>query len=106
MGTIKVGTAEVGPGEIGTGRIPVTNLAAGAAIDIPVIVINGARDGPCLWIDGVIHGDEPEGTLTCHILRREIDPRTLAGSVVDTSARRACDVAGPAGLSRRHAGNL
>ena len=82
MSKIKVGTAEAGPGEIGTGRIPVTNLAAGAAIDIPVIVINGAEDGPCLWIDGVIHGDEPEGTLVCHILRREIDPKTLAGSVV------------------------
>ena len=48
----------------------------------PVIVINGADDGPCLWIDGVIHGDEPEGTLMCHLLRREVDPATLAGSLV------------------------
>ena len=82
MGTLGVGTAQAGPGEIATGRIPVTQLAGGGAADIPVIVINGAEDGPCLWIDGVIHGDEPEGTLACHLLRRELDPRTLTGSVV------------------------
>ncbi len=82
MSSIRVGTAEAGPGDSATGRIKVTNLAGGASLDIPVIVINGAKDGPCLWIDGVIHGDEPEGTLTCHLLRRELDPQTLAGSVV------------------------
>ncbi len=82
MATITVGTAAAAPGEVATGRIPVTHMAGGAPIDIPVIVINGAADGPCLWIDGVIHGDEPEGTLMCHMLRRELDPQTLSGSVV------------------------
>ena len=77
-----VGTATAAPGEIATGRIEVTAMAGGASLGIPVIVINGAREGPCLWIDGVIHGDEPEGTLMCHLLRREVDPATLAGSLV------------------------
>ena len=82
MSAITVGSATAAPGESATGRIEVTTMAGGAALDIPVIVINGAEDGPCLWVDGVIHGDEPEGTLMCHLLRREVDPATLAGSLV------------------------
>ena len=82
MNAITVGTATAGPGGSATGRIEVTTMAGGAALDIPVIVINGAGDGPCLWVDGVIHGDEPEGTLMCHLLRREVDPATLSGSLV------------------------
>ena len=82
MSTISVGTATAAPGETATGRIEVTTLADGGVLDIPVIVINGAGDGPCLWVDGVIHGDEPEGTLMCHLLRREVDPAALAGSLV------------------------
>jgi predicted deacylase len=47
-----------------------------------VIVINGARPGRVLWVDGAIHGDEPEGTLACHILRREVAPKALSGTLV------------------------
>ena len=82
MSGVRVGTAAAEPGGSAAGRIEVTSLAGGAALDVPVVVVNGAEDGPCLWIDAAIHGDEPEGTLMCHILRREIDPRTLAGAVV------------------------
>lgn len=80
--SITVGTATAAPGESATGRIEVTALAGGASVGIPVIVVNGVREGPCLWVDGAIHGDEPEGTLMCQLLRREVDPRRLAGSLV------------------------
>lgn len=78
MGICKVGTAKAKPGESATGVISVP----GSRVEIPVIVINGVKDGPCLWVDGAIHGDEPEGSWTCHILRREVDPKKLAGSLV------------------------
>jgi predicted deacylase len=78
MGVIKVGTAKAKPGTTATGVIAVP----GSSVEIPVIVINGVKDGPCLWIDGAIHGDEPEGPLMCHILRREVDPEKLAGTLV------------------------
>lgn len=79
---ITVGTAQAAPGSVATGVIPVSRLAGGTPLEIPVIVINGAHDGPCLWIDGAIHGDEPEGPLMCHILRREVNPSDLHGSLV------------------------
>lgn len=78
MGVVKVGTAKAKPGSEATGVIAVP----GSSVEIPVIVINGAKDGPCLWIDGAIHGDEPEGPLACHLLRREVNPEKLAGSLV------------------------
>ena len=82
MGTIKVGTARAKPGTVATGVIPVSHLAGGGELEMPVIVINGVKDGPCLWVDGAIHGDEPEGPLMCHILKREVNPEKLAGSLV------------------------
>ena len=48
MTTITVGTATASPGETTTGRIEVTIMAGGASLGMPVIVINGAKDGPCL----------------------------------------------------------
>lgn len=79
---LTVGTAQAAAGSVATGAIPVSKLAGGTPLEIPVIVINGAHDGPCLWVDGAIHGDEPEGPLMCHILRREVDPAELHGSLV------------------------
>lgn len=78
MGVIKVGTARAKPGTVATGVIAVP----GSNVEIPVVVINGAKDGPCLWVDGAIHGDEPEGPLMCHNLRREVNPEKLSGSLV------------------------
>ena len=82
MSSLVVGTAEAGPGTRAVGVIPVTQLPGGRSLDIPVIVINGAEDGPCLWLDGAIHGDEPEGTLACHMIDAELDPTVMRGNVV------------------------
>lgn len=82
MGTVTVGSATATPGSVATGAIPVSKLAGGSSLEIPVIVINGRGDGPCLWVDGAIHGDEPEGPLACHLLKREVNPQELSGTLV------------------------
>lgn len=82
MPELTVGTAAAAPGTRARGVIEVTTLPGGRPLDIPVIVLNGAEDGPCVWVDAVIHGDEPEGTLACHMLDAELDPARLRGSVV------------------------
>lgn len=80
--TVTVGTATAKPGEIVRGVIPVTELAGGSKVEIPVVIINGAKGGSTFWVDGAIHGDEPEGPLACQIAMREIDPAQLSGTVV------------------------
>jgi len=80
--TVTVGTAIASPGSVARGTIPVTTLAGDTPLGIPVVVINGTQPGPCFWVDGAIHGDEPEGPLACQIAMREVDPAQLAGTLV------------------------
>jgi predicted deacylase len=79
---MKVGSVQAAPGTRVRGVIPVTKLGGGGQLEIPIIVINGSQPGPCVWVDAVIHGDEPEGTLACHLVDSVLDPATMRGSVV------------------------
>jgi len=80
--TVTVGTATAAPGKIARGVIPVTTLGGGTPLEIPVVIVNGVGDGPCFWVNGAIHGDEPEGPLACQIALREVDPAKLSGTLV------------------------
>jgi uncharacterized protein len=80
--TVEVGTAKAAPGTIAYGAIPVTTLAGGGAVEIPVVIINGKKPGKTLWVDGAIHGDEPEGPMACQHLLREVTPDMLSGTLV------------------------
>jgi predicted deacylase len=82
MPNLTVGNVTAAPGTRVRGAIPVTNLPGGRPLEIPIVVINGAHDGPCVWVDAVIHGDEPEGTIACHMVDAQLDPATMRGSVV------------------------
>ncbi|MCB0115680.1 MAG: succinylglutamate desuccinylase/aspartoacylase family protein [Caldilineaceae bacterium] len=79
---ITVGTATAAPGTVARGVIEVAQRPAGGSVSIPVIVVNGSRPGPTLWIDGAIHGDEPEGPLSLLKLVAQIDPQDLSGCLV------------------------
>ena len=79
---VEIGTAKAAPGETVRGVIPVTALAGGSAVEIPLVIINGRKPGPVLWVDGAIHGDEPEGPLCCQILMREVKAEDLSGTLV------------------------
>jgi predicted deacylase len=80
--TVEIGSARAEPGALARGTMRVTEQPAGGTLEIPLIVINGVNEGPCLWIDGSIHGDEPEGPLVCQKLAREIKPEALSGTLV------------------------
>ena len=80
--TVTVGTASAAPGTAVRGAIPVTELAGGTPLEIPVVVANGANEGPCFWVNGASHGDEPEGPLACQIALAEVDPAQLSGTLV------------------------
>lgn len=82
LATLKVGTASAKPGSVATGAIPVTNHPGGSSIEIPVVIINGANDGPVLWIDNGIHGDEPQGAWAIHALSKKLKPAELDGAIV------------------------
>lgn len=82
MTDLTVGTATAAPGQRVRGTIPVIQMPGGSTLEIPIVVINGAQPGPCVWVDAVIHGDEPEGTLACQWVDQALDPAAMRGSVV------------------------
>ncbi len=70
------------PGTRFRGRIPFGSTASGLALGIPFAGIRGRQDGPCLWINGQVHGDEINGILAAFDFINGLDPAALRGTVV------------------------
>ena len=52
----------------------------GEHIDLPLLLVRGAREGKTLVITAGVHGDEYEGVLTVYQTHRELDPTELDGN--------------------------
>ncbi len=98
-GTLTVGTASAEPGQIAQGIISYGIGAMGETLGIPVTVVNGVENGPVLWVDGAIHGDEPEGPLAIVKTLEAIDPQNLRGAFV------GCMAMNPPALAANERGN-
>ncbi|MBI2168408.1 MAG: succinylglutamate desuccinylase/aspartoacylase family protein [Actinobacteria bacterium] len=51
-------------------------------LSLPVVVINGRRSGPTLFLSGAIHGDELNGVEIIRRVTSTLDARNLAGAVI------------------------
>lgn len=67
MKAFQLGGAEIKPGTRLTIHLPLGQLYTHNPISMPVHVIHGRRDGPCLFVSAAIHGDELNGI---EIIRR------------------------------------
>ncbi|MFN8579596.1 MAG: M14 family metallopeptidase [Gemmatimonadaceae bacterium] len=76
-----VGTATARRGEVARGFIAVP-AGVDAALDIPVIVIHGARPGPVLALVSGAHGTEYASIIAMEKLAPRVNPKTLRGTVV------------------------
>ena len=79
---LTIGTVNVAPGEKAYGGIETNTSVFGEKEIIPIIVVRGKKDGPILWLNGATHGDEPEGPYSIFMALDDIDPESLAGTVV------------------------
>src|SRR5947207_10488499 len=76
-------------------KIPVTTLASGFELFIPLHRLEGRSPGPTIGLSAVVHGDEP---LTNEIVRQvlsRIDPAELRGTIL------AVPIANPLGFESR-----
>jgi uncharacterized protein len=79
---IIVGTAHSNlPGRT-KGTLKIAETPDGSPCDIPVVILQGEKEGPTLWLHGCVHGNEYCGTYVIHEFLRGLDHRSLAGSVV------------------------
>ncbi len=76
-----VGTATAQPGHRATGAIEVP-AGNDAALNIPVVVIRGAKPGPVLAIVSGLHGTEYASIIAVESLVNRIDPATVSGTVI------------------------
>jgi predicted deacylase len=77
-----IGGQRVGRGERRTIDLPVARLYTHTQLSMPVHVARGRRDGPCLFVCAVIHGDELNGAEIIRRLLRHSALRRLRGTLI------------------------
>ncbi|MCL7454625.1 MAG: succinylglutamate desuccinylase/aspartoacylase family protein [Anaerolineae bacterium] len=89
---LTIGTATAQPGTIQYGRWEALSHPTGHAEFLPVIIAQGAADGPCLWLTAGIHGPEQAGPAVLYrLITQELVDR-LKGTII------AIPALNPAGL--------
>ena len=78
---VTVGTATARSGQKATGFIQAP-AGVDAALDIPIIVINGSQPGPTLALLAGAHGTEYASIIALMKLAEAADPTTVSGTVI------------------------
>ncbi len=78
---VTVGTATARTGQKATGYIEVP-AGVDAATNLPVIVINGAKEGPKLALIAGAHGTEYTSSVALAQLAARVDPSELSGTLI------------------------
>ncbi|MGD8815041.1 MAG: succinylglutamate desuccinylase/aspartoacylase family protein [Anaerolineales bacterium] len=89
---IALGTAKAKAGTIQYGEWKAFQHPTGHTEFLPVVIAQGAEDGPCMWLTAAIHGDEHSGPIVLHRLINETLVAQLKGTIV------AIPALNPAGL--------
>ena len=66
------------------GTIDAGTTAGGHEIRIPYLIKKGRTDGPRLWVNAAVHGDEVNGVFAAQRFFDRLDPTRMMGSVIVT----------------------
>lgn len=84
MSSVNIAQMEIKEGQRGKGVIPVATLANGSLVNLPLMIANGSEDGPLVWLNAALHGNELNGVLICFKIFQEINLEKFRGSIVFT----------------------
>ncbi len=80
---VTVGNATAKRGELQKGVIKGIELNTTTPIDIPVLVMNGSKDGPTLLMVSTQHGIEIQGIeVILKTMREKVNPKELRGAII------------------------
>ena len=82
--TIQVGSAKATPGQKGRGSLFVCDYPDATSCSLPVMIVNGKYDGPVLWLNAALHGNELNGVVGTMELFQKISAEELHGAVICT----------------------
>jgi hypothetical protein len=68
-------------------RLPVLELVDGSRLEVPVMVLRGAKPGPTFYLGAAFHGDEVNGVEIVAKFARELDLRDLIGTIIVVPAQ-------------------
>ncbi|MGN7300510.1 succinylglutamate desuccinylase/aspartoacylase family protein [Ferdinandcohnia sp. SAFN-114] len=77
-----VGIAQVVKGEKTKGYLQVSTDTDGSPIQVPVLIASGTEEGPTIWVQGCVHGDEYGGAASIIRFFQELDVNELRGTFI------------------------
>lgn len=80
--TLAIGGTTIDPGDSRWVDLAVCRDLDGTRITIRAHALNGTMDGPTLWCQGAVHGNEPVGGLAVREFVDGLDPASVSGAVV------------------------
>lgn len=80
--TIEIGSAKAAPGSVGKGYLKLGSMALIPEVTTPVVIINGRQEGPVLWLNGAVHGQEINAFAAMRNISRALSPADLAGAII------------------------
>jgi predicted deacylase len=78
---MKIGTAIAAKGQLVTGHVELAQYPDTPIVS-PVMIAQGLKPGPTLWIQCCVHGPEIGGPISVARFLREIDLSTMSGTIV------------------------
>ncbi|HHY08187.1 MAG TPA: succinylglutamate desuccinylase/aspartoacylase family protein, partial [Corynebacteriales bacterium] len=82
MSKVTICGIEAGPKERVYGTLPVTTMANGSDLSIPVHILNGANPGPRILLTAVSHGDATTGLEVIRQVLESVNLEELSGTVI------------------------
>ncbi|MFZ0565280.1 MAG: succinylglutamate desuccinylase/aspartoacylase family protein [Chlamydiales bacterium] len=79
---LAIGNTVIQPGERIVLGLPTPELSTYTSMHIPIHVIHGKHEGPCLLVSAAIHGDEMNGIAIIHRLLNASVLKTLRGTLI------------------------
>lgn len=77
-----IGPVRVRAGSSKSLELPVTRLVTGADVSLPVRVVHGKYDGPTVWVNAAVHGDEMVGVEVIRRVLAQLAPKAFHGTLV------------------------
>jgi len=77
-----IGSVRVRAGSIKEVELPITRLVTGGDVSLPVRVVHGREDGPTVWVNAAVHGDEVIGVEVIRQALATLSARTFRGTLV------------------------
>lgn len=82
MSEISVLGIHAGSGQRVYGTLPVTTMANGMKLELPVHIVNGVKPGPKILLTGLSHGDATTGLEVIRQVLEQVDMDELCGTII------------------------